>query len=645
MNTKPQPLDFKKILDYLLPALVITLGLQLIRAFIPGLAWYLKDTVGIGTLSLIPYAFGTFFLGFLAAPLRRLAGGRGALWITAGGLALIRLIEQICTNPGQDFWFAIAGIGLFLNFVPIYIGHSRELGQGNSQRWTYGLVLGFAFDTALRGVFGARDLSTVQGIIPVVIVGILALLIFWTLWREPSPTADMPGDAKGKQSVNLIAIGSYLALQMLFFQSQGWVEEVAGLKYPLGFVFVMLGYLVAAWGLSLGFARPKIFHPLLALGLGIIFVFTIYSANLVGGYAILLLLLGQFFLGWGWAGIGLSNDAGTSRGLWRTTVAVTGGMVLFLILSFAYYAALDMALPIPRDSFPAAAAGIIGVLIFVGATQTRGRSNTAWNHAGAITAGGLVLVPLVCWALWGSGPSPAQPVGFPVKVMTYNIHSAFNVAGSQDLESIAKVIEDSGADIIGLQEVSRVRLMDGAADMPRWLANRLDMSYVFQGTEEPIWGNAILSRYPIIESGYGDLPKAGTLMKRGYLWALIDVGESEPLLVIVTHLHHLEEDSEVRQVQVPVILEFWNGHGHTVLLGDFNAQPDSREMELIAEAGLVDSWIEKGEGPGFSYASNDPDQRIDWIWHSPDLAAVEIEVIQTVASDHMPVLGTYEMGR
>ncbi len=64
---------------------------------------------------------------------------------------------------------------------------------------------------------------------------------------------------------------------------------------------------------------------------------------------------------------------------------------------------------------------------------------------------------------------PSQPEGLPVKVMTYNIHSGYNVDGGQDFEAIARVIEDSGADIIGLQEVSRGRLMDGAVDMTTWL--------------------------------------------------------------------------------------------------------------------------------------------------------------------------------
>jgi endonuclease/exonuclease/phosphatase family metal-dependent hydrolase len=169
------------------------------------------------------------------------------------------------------------------------------------------------------------------------------------------------------------------------------------------------------------------------------------------------------------------------------------------------------------------------------------------------------------------------------------------------------------------------------------------MPVVFRGTEEPIWGNAILSRFPVLESGWSDLPRAGTLVGRGYLWARVDVGGPQPLLVIDTHLHHLEDESLPRQAQVPVILQFWNEQGFSLLMGDLNAEPDSIEMGMIADAGLVDSWSEAGEGPGMTSSSGDPIKRIDWIWHTDDMITVEVQVLQTLASDHFPVQAVLDL--
>jgi endonuclease/exonuclease/phosphatase family metal-dependent hydrolase len=304
---------------------------------------------------------------------------------------------------------------------------------------------------------------------------------------------------------------------------------------------------------------------------------------------------------------------------------------------------MDIALPIPRASFPAMAAGLFAILAAVSATLNRTEPDGQWNHVETIKAGILVLIPVICWIIWSPSPSAIKADGFQIKVMSYNIHSAYHVDGYQDLEGIARVIEESDADVIGLQEISRGRLMDGSADMPTWLSRRLNMPYLFQGTEEPTWGNAILSRYPILDSGKVELPKEDTLIGRGFLWAELDVGTDEPLLVIVTHLHHIVDDGYIREAQIPVILSFWNEREQTILIGDLNARPNSREIGLISESGMIDAWLEAGQGNGFTYASNNPDQRIDYIWISPDLKTVEIEVMQTQASDHLPVLGLFRL--
>ena len=66
-------------------------------------------------------------------------------------------------------------------------------------------------------------------------------------------------------------------------------------------------------------------------------------------------------------------------------------------------------------------------------------------------------------------------------------------------------------------------------------------------------------------------------------------------------------------------------------------------MKLIADVGLLDSWSDAGVGPGFTFSSGDPYQRIDWIWHTEDLVAVEVQVLQTQDSDHLPVVAILDI--
>jgi endonuclease/exonuclease/phosphatase family metal-dependent hydrolase len=644
MNPTVRRFVYARWLDYVLPCLIFTFGLQLMRVFIPGLAWYLRDAAGVPTLQLIPYAVGTFLLGFSAALLRRLIGDRRSLWITAGGVAVIRVVEQWSTDPSIDLWLSILGLGLFLIFIPIFIGHVRGLGERATPRWAYGLLIGFAFDIVLRGVFGAVDLSWISGAFPLLIIALISVLVFWSLSREPTIGTNAPSESGLKQALPLMAMGPYMMLQVLLFSSQGYVEEVAGLSPPLGFIIVLVGYLASAVGIIWGLNSPRALHPMLALGIAIYLMLAAYGADEAGRLILVTILLGQFLMGLGLAVISTINASADRPGLLQTTIMIGLGMLLFLILVFGYYVAQDLSLPFPRPVIPAAGGALFGLLILSASVQLRSRALTSQrNLSGFSVIGALTLIPFLYWAVQGASPSAVEPSEEPVKVMTYNIHSAFDSTGRQDLEAIANVIEDSGADVIALQEVSRVRFMDGFTDIPNWLSRRLEMPFLFQGTEEPIWGNAILTRYPILDSGSGELPRVGTLIERGYLWASIDAGGPQPLLVVVTHLHHLSPDSVERQAQVPVLLQFWDGQTSSILLGDMNAEPDSTEMKMVAEAGLLDAWDGAGVGSGYTFSSTDPVKRIDWIWHSDNLQPLVVQVVQTQASDHMPVLATFEL--
>ncbi|NIV29421.1 MAG: endonuclease, partial [Anaerolineae bacterium] len=113
--------------------------------------------------------------------------------------------------------------------------------------------------------------------------------------------------------------------------------------------------------------------------------------------------------------------------------------------------------------------------------------------------------------------------------------------------------EESGADIVGLQEVSRGWVINGSTDMAQWLSQRLDMPYYFGPTEGQLWGNMLLSRYPIIQADHDALPDESLLLRRGYLIADINTGQ-QILQVAVTHLHHRQDGSDIRQEQTADLL-------------------------------------------------------------------------------------------
>ncbi|MDH3190779.1 MAG: endonuclease/exonuclease/phosphatase family protein, partial [Acidimicrobiia bacterium] len=322
--------------------------------------------------------------------------------------------------------------------------------------------------------------------------------------------------------------------------------------------------------------------------------------------------------------------------------------VVFLVFGLAYYLPLDLSLGFDQSSVRLASAAFLVVFGLIGLRRMPlqpilGGSDWMFGAAAAVLPAAALVIAI------GADTAPAPDPDAPIRFMSYNVHSAFNVEGNLDVEGIARVIEDSRADVVGLQEVPRGRLLSGTTDLLTLLEQRLGFEHIaFFGTTDPVWGNAILSRYPIVEIGTDYLPLVGTPMRRGFLGATIDIG-GEEVLVISTHLQHVndsdvhDEDPEgdlypVHREQIATILANWGGVSPAVLMGDFNARPEWAQIGLILESGWVDSWAEAGTGDGFTSNAADPRFRIDYVFHTQDLAAVDAGVIQSTASDHFPVV-------
>jgi endonuclease/exonuclease/phosphatase family metal-dependent hydrolase len=210
----------------------------------------------------------------------------------------------------------------------------------------------------------------------------------------------------------------------------------------------------------------------------------------------------------------------------------------------------------------------------------------------------------------------------------------------QDLEALARTIEAADAKVVALQEVSRGWVVNGSTDMLAWLARRLGMVAAWGPAADPSFGNAVLSRRPIANAGYVALPRVGMPMRRGALWAAVDLGGGETLLVIATHLHHVEAHGHVRELQAFAVANLWHERPRAVVLGDFNATPEATEIEVLRRAGLRDAFVLAGAGEGFTYPATRPERRIDYIFVSPDLAVRDFRVLPGTASDHLGIAVT-----
>lgn len=243
----------------------------------------------------------------------------------------------------------------------------------------------------------------------------------------------------------------------------------------------------------------------------------------------------------------------------------------------------------------------------------------------------------------GERESPAT-----IRVMTYNIHHARGVDGDVDIERIAKVIQREEPDFVALQEVDRGVPRSGERDLTAELAALTGMTGYFE-KNHPVaggeYGNALLSRHPILERKNTHFQHLHDGEQRGVLQAVVEV-KGRKLLLLNTHLAHRAVDVDDRLFCAEQVETLVGEYADlpVIFAGDFNERPDGALHERLSR-NYVDVWKAVGDGDGFTHASEQPNKRIDYIWLSGErgLTPLRSWVPETLASDHMPLVAEIEL--
>jgi len=624
---------------WLAAALTAVFGLQLLRVLFVSFVGYLRDSQGMASLSLAPVAIGVFALCLLAGPLNRWLGTRNAFWLAAGGVAIVRLVEQLSKSPALDLYLSAAGTVLFLMYIPIAVGIARAKGGDAIVLLGLGFLLGVSLDSAIQVGASTLDLSWQLGAIPLLVVVALVLAQLWAL-RSQAAGVKETSDGSWLSSLALLALGPWLFLQLLIFQNIGAFSSLSGLETPAAGAMLIFGNVLGIWMASGVVSPPRNYLNVIFAGVFIL-IPLLLAFREPAIYPGLLLMLGSAFsitLGmFIFLGAGLAQG---DKGLLRTSLLNGLGQILFVLLVFIYYASYDIDFGIRSGLLRPVAAALVTLLATLAYTSKRSKEKVFAAPKSPIwLAAALLLIPLALYFTWAT-PTALPVAGMQtIRVMDYNLHDAVNADGRVDPEGLARLIEDSGADIVGVQEISRGWLVWGGMDMLTWLSHRLDMPYVWAPTADAQWGIAIFSRYPIVSSEYFELPPDDVLLLRGFIVTKIDVG-GQILTVIDTHFSEKEGQDEIRAAQSSAILDTWSGEPFTILMGDLNSVPDSLAVTMLLDAGLVDISREIGEQPTYTSTSVDPHQQIDYIFVTPDLGYSDFVILQTTASDHLPLITT-----
>ena len=216
-------------------------------------------------------------------------------------------------------------------------------------------------------------------------------------------------------------------------------------------------------------------------------------------------------------------------------------------------------------------------------------------------------------------------------VMTYNVGN-----GLARPERLARLLRESDADLIGLQELT--------PDQAATLGPELRCDYPYQSLHGAgIPGKGLLSRYPVLDATLLDLHPG-----RPDLRARLKVN-GERLQFLVAHpppprLHRRGvKPTPYAQAQLGALLKLAQSGEPTVLLGDFNMRDTHTPYDDLVQAGLIDAFRAVGrQGHTFPLRRGSlplrPLLRLDYIWHTPHLRALDARIGPDGGSDHLPVL-------
>ncbi len=229
-------------------------------------------------------------------------------------------------------------------------------------------------------------------------------------------------------------------------------------------------------------------------------------------------------------------------------------------------------------------------------------------------------------------------------LVSYNIHSGIGTDGRFDLHRIGEVLAELGADVIALQEVGDFRGKTAKEDHPEHLAELLGMQMAFGPNvvrNERRYGNAILSRLPILRSRNYDLSVSGK-EPRGALRCDLGLPEGKQLHVFCLHLGLSIGERRAQEALLlsADILRDAVRPDPVVVCGDFNywwnGQVPALVRSAIRDAALV---LRK---PARTYHSRFPFVRLDRIFVDGGVQPLEISAHRSPrareASDHLPLV-------
>jgi endonuclease/exonuclease/phosphatase (EEP) superfamily protein YafD len=263
----------------------------------------------------------------------------------------------------------------------------------------------------------------------------------------------------------------------------------------------------------------------------------------------------------------------------------------------------------------------------------------------------LIFALTLCWPtlrnITRSAPSP-DPQQPTLTLVVANVN-----LGNPDLSKLISLIKAENADVVILQEVTPAHVGS--------LRSALSNSHPHrsEALRDDAFGQAVYSRFAF-ESEPQLFPQ-GSLLRDQRLGGV--VGLSDPqirttisfqgLPVIIQNLHLVPPGDpgmlREQRVQFAWLCDSLRTITNSptpsavILAGDFNSTPNSPQHAALRSAGMIESHAQAGQGTGHTWPdigpfTKLPGIRIDHVYFSQQLRAVDSRVGPSIGSDHRPLV-------
>ncbi len=611
----------------------------------------------------------SFLAYMLALPLLTLIVGRFR-WVS--------VIAVILVAAGRVLMIANSSVTAMTAAAMVFGGgliYIVMLVRYRAQVLPYLFILGIGMDQIFRAVGNTLDPSwspayiNIQMVLSIIVVVISIATTFGQRRKRVTEEAGVTLDYGLMPFWGGVGMGALLFLEIVLLALPNAIAGRSGADYtnfaPLVMLATFLPLIPAVRSQAasfIGLFDRNVRGWAWMLFMGLLMVFGTRFQGIAAGAALVIV---QFLASmiWWWLVRPRAEKERQFTGLW-----IIVAVLIFLLLAaadnftyeYAYVqnmppdlAFLDKIIPPFLRGFRGMGLGVLLLGVFLASLpmiQTKRR--IAWTGGTGTQSLIGVIVAVGCSIGVAVAVRPPLIAGVRnvenLRIGTYNLHGGFDEFYNFDLEAIARTIQQSGANVVLLQQVESGRMTSFGVDETLWLARRLGMDRRFFPTNEGLQGLAVLSNVEIVyddgvlldsagnQTGLQRVqirPDAGVItLYNTRLEFLLETGDGRSI-----DQQEQEQQRQLNEIFTILARHYPDGNpGRMLMGGTFNNIPNSALGDQMRAAGFRDPFA--GQANDLSatlWRTGYPRVRLDylWVWRNT-LVPIGALTIDSSASDH-----------